>query len=335
MNTFLKDIFAQPQALHDVLAYTLGEGRPALVKTAQMIRDAPRVVLTSMGSAYFSLLPVAYTLSRLHPNVHLIETSELMRMPSFPETVYVIMSRSGESGEIAQYSRWLHEQGKPLIAITMSPDSTLAHNAMLTMHDPAPYDGFICTKAYSTMALIGLLVSSEIEQAIDDSLYENLRQAFDWMEMTNHQNLQTVQQIDWCGEDITFLSRGAGLGLAAAGALWVEEAARIRAAYSSIDAFLHGPVEQVDENFAGVWIDLQPDAQSAAQYQNVMSKGGKWITIVLEDAYNGDFMVPAFDLPNGYRILPATIPVQMIGYQSATNRGLDAGTMRYLSWVVK
>jgi fructoselysine-6-P-deglycase FrlB-like protein len=47
------------------------------------------------------------------------------------------------------------------------------------------------------------------------------------------------------------------------------------------------------------------------------------------------FTIPAFDLPEVYRILPAAMPVQMIAYQTAEALGLEAGEMRYLSWVVK
>jgi len=32
-----------------------------------------------------------------------------------------------------------------LVAITMTPESTLVKNDMLSIHDPASYDGFICT----------------------------------------------------------------------------------------------------------------------------------------------------------------------------------------------
>ena len=335
MNRFLQDIRDQPQALHHVLAHMLGAGRADLVRAAQLIQAAPRVVLTSMGSAYYSLMPMGYALARLHPNVHLIETSELMRLPFFTGTVTVIMSRSGESGEIAQYARLLRERGEALIAITMTPDSSLAHNATLMIHDPSPFDGFICTKAYSTMALVGLLIASEMEQRIDKDLTEGLARTFDWMQSASDSILEQIQQLAWLGASLTFLSRGVGLGLAMVGALWFEESARVRASFSSVDNFLHGPVEQVDEHFHGIWIDLQPDMLSAGQQQKITSKGGEWVRLVLEGAYPGDFTLPDFDLPEAFRILTAMMPVQMIAYQSAANRGLDAGNMRYVTWVVK
>jgi fructoselysine-6-P-deglycase FrlB-like protein len=335
MNTFLEDILAQPVALRLTLESMLNESQAGLEAAASLIGGASRVVLTSMGSALYSLAPMVYALSKLHPNVHLVETSEQMNMPFVPGTLYVIMSRSGESKEIADFAGVLRQRGEPLLAITMTPDSTLAKNASLMIFDPAAYDGFICTKAYTSMALIGMLVVSRLENSLDHRLVGGLGQAFDWMDMHKNAVLQQIQGIDWLGESLTFLSRRAGMGLAQCGALWLEEASRQRASYSSIDFYLHGPVEQVDEGFRGVWIDLAPDQLSRAQYQAVAGKGGSLICIGPEASGPTAIFVPDFDLPEVYRILPAAMPVQMIAYQAAAALGLVAGEMRYLSWVVK
>jgi len=335
MNTFLEDILAQPAALRLTLASMLEENEAALEQAAEMIGGASRLVLTSMGSAHYSLAPVAYALSRLHPNVHLVETGEQMSLPFVPGTLYVIMSRSGKSKEIAGFAAVLRQRGERLLAITMTPDSTLAKNANLVVYDPAPYDGFICTKAYTSMGLIGMLIVSRLENRLDQPLVDGLGKAFDWMEAHQDAMLKQMQSIAWLGKSLTFLSRRAGMSLAQSGALWLEEAARRRAAYSSIDFFLHGPVEQVDEGYHGVWIDLAPDVLSRAQYREVAGKGGALICVGPEAAGPTGFKIPAFDLPEVYRILPAALPVQMIAYQSAAALGLRAGDMRYLNWVVR
>jgi glucosamine 6-phosphate synthetase-like amidotransferase/phosphosugar isomerase protein len=335
MNAFLEDILAQPAALRLTLESMLNESQSGLAAAASLIGGASRVVLTSMGSALYSLAPMAYALSKLHPNVHLVETSEQMNMPFMPGTLYVIMSRSGESKEIADFAGTLRQRGEPLLAITMTPASTLAKNASLMIFDPAPYDGLICTKAYTSMALIGMLIVSRLENNIDARLVTRLGSTFNWMDEHKDAMLKQIQGIDWLGDSLTFLSRRAGMGLAQCGALWLEESSRLRASYSSIDFYLHGPVEQVDEGFHGVWIDLAPDELSRSQYRDVAGKGGSLICIGPEASGAAGFYIPAFDLPEVYRVLPAAMTVQMIAYQTAAAQGLAAGEMRYLSWVVK
>jgi glucosamine 6-phosphate synthetase-like amidotransferase/phosphosugar isomerase protein len=105
LNRFLQDILDQPSELKHVLNYSLNEQSGNIRKAASMIIESERVVLTSMGSAIFSLMPMQSLLARLHPNCQIIETSELLVNNPFSEkTLYIIMSRSGESGEIAEFA---------------------------------------------------------------------------------------------------------------------------------------------------------------------------------------------------------------------------------------
>jgi len=337
MNTFLQDILEQPAVLDQVLSALAGglAVRADIREAAECVGQSPRVVLTSMGSAYYSCMPVAYALSRVHPHVQLIETAELMRLPFFPGTCYVILSRSGESGEVAAFSTALRERGAPLIAITMTPNSTLARNASLVVHDPSPYDGLICTKAYTTLALAGLLMVSTLQGAVDGRLVCKLRQAFAWMEQEKDCLVERVRGLPGLGRGITFLGRGSGLGLAAAGSLWMEEGARVRASWAGIDGFMHGPIEQVDEDFVGVWIDLLPDATSERQWRDVSSRGGALIPVTLPGAYAEGIAVSAGDLPEAYRVIPAALPIQLLAHQAAENRGLVAGQMRYVGWLIR
>jgi fructoselysine-6-P-deglycase FrlB-like protein len=338
MNTFLQDILEQPAVLDQVLAAFVGEGptvRADIREAAERIAGSSRVVLSSMGSAYYSCMPMAYALSRVHPNVQLIETAELMRLPQSPGTLYVILSRSGESGEVAAFAKVLRERGESLVAVTMTPDSTLARNATLVVHDPSPYDGLICTKAYTTLALAGLLVVSSMQGTIDDALVSALRRAFAWMEQEKGALLERIRDYACLGRSLTFLARGSGLGLAAAGSLWMEEGARVRASWASIDGFMHGPIEQVDQDFLGVWIDLLPDATSARQYRDVATRGGSLVPLSLPDAYAEGIVVPVADLPEAYRVIPAALPIQMLAQQAAANRGLVAGQMRYVGWLIR
>jgi fructoselysine-6-P-deglycase FrlB-like protein len=338
MNRFLQDILEQPAELHKVLDRFTAQ-RDELDQAARLVTGAARVVLTSMGSAYYSLMPMAFALQRLHPNVQLVETSELMRQPFFPGTLYIIMSRSGESGEIAAFSQTLHERGEPLIAVTMTPDSTLARNASLLLHDPASYDGFICTKAYSSMTLVGLLVASQLEGGLNERLIRALHHTFDWMEAEKNRLLAQIEDLAWLGESLTFLSRGAGMATAASGVLWLEEASRLRGSFAGIDFYMHGPVEQVDTRYRGVWIDLLPDAVSCAHYQSCASRGGRLLVLAPEGGCASTapdaIPFPDFDLPEPYRVLPVCMPIQMIAYRSAALQGLEAGEMRYLDWIVK
>ena len=124
MNRFLSDILAQPEALQQVLAELVGPQRSRVERAVVMIAQARRVVVTSMGSALFSSMPMHHVLQDTHPNVHLAETADLLcAAPYFERSLYIITSRSGESGEVAAFARQIRAQGGKLLAITMTPDS--------------------------------------------------------------------------------------------------------------------------------------------------------------------------------------------------------------------
>ena len=335
MNQFLKDILDQPAALQTALDHTLSAGLPDLKRAAQMIQSARRVVLTSMGSALYSLIPLHHELSKAHPCVHLLETAELLdELPADDGTLYLIMSRSGESGEVAAFSEQLHKRGLPLIAVTMTPTSTLAVNAGLVLHDPASYDGLICTKAYSTLTLVGLLLAAQISRTLTAKLTAALTASFEWLEREKESFRQAAAAVDWLTGSLYFLSYGVGSALTLSGALWLEEAARVPASIMSIANFLHGPVEQVDERFRGVWIDLSPDEHSRSMFSRASSHGGRWMKLMVDDPAS-DFPLISHGLPTSFRVLAAAMPVQLFAWQTAERLGIEAGTMRYLGWVVK
>jgi fructoselysine-6-P-deglycase FrlB-like protein len=335
MNTFLADILAQPEALQSVLEYFTRTQPTALQQAADSLKTFPRLVLTSMGSAYYSLMPMHYVLARKHPCVHLMDTADLLRTQSFERTATIIMSRSGESGEISQYAEELQAQGSYTLAITMTPESSLAKHAAQVLYNPSPFDGFICTKAYTTLALTGLLLVSQWYGELTPQLVNNLAQAFAWLEENKEKLLAQVEALPWLGNSLTFLSQGAGMGLAMSGSLWAAEGARLRTDFSSVEQFRHGPVEQVDEQFYGVWIELEPNPFGRDYVKFMQQKGGTFCTISTGAAPGAQIAIPSFDLPEAYRILLAAMPVQMIAYQSGHNRGLQPGEMRYLNWVVK
>ena len=339
MNRYLQDIFDQPETLQTVLDYCLGPGRDELERAGRILSSARRVVVTSMGSAFYSSMPLHYALSRIHANVQLEETAELLvQAPFAEETVYVIMSRSGESGEIALFAEQIRQRGGKLVAVTMAPDSRLARLADCVLNTAAGFDGLICTKAFTGMVLVGLLLVSEMEGALNKGLTEGLEGHFAWMEGEKERLLEEICAVKALEQvhNVYFQSRGAGMAVARVGALLMEEAARVRAGVYSFGMFHHGPVELVDGDFAAFWIDLASDERSRELFGEAASKEGALITVSPEPgSYPGGVILPSAGLPEAYRTLSAAMVVQLAAYYVATTHGLEPGEMRYLNWLVK
>ncbi len=338
MNPYLNDVLDQPLELEKVLAHATGPGRAAIGDACEAIRSASRVVITSMGSALYSCRPMYRALSLSHSNVHLMETAELLlRAPHSAQTTYVIMSRSGESGEIARFAREIRKRSGTLIAVTMTPDSTLARCADIVVHDVAALDGLICTKAFTSMALTGLLVASGLAGELDDRLVEELRRHFARLESDKSDLLSRLRDTEALAkaEVVHFLSEGIGMTVAEMGALLMQEGAWLPSLAQSFGMFHHGAIEVVDEKFVGFWIDLVPNERSLELYEELSAKGGEVITVSPDrDAYPDGFTVSCGSLPEAYRIFHPAMVVQLAAYCAAEARGHEAGEMRYLKWLV-
>ena len=75
MNRYLQDILDQPETLQAVLDYCIGPGWEEIRSGAKILQKARRIVVTSMGSALYSCVPIHCALSRIHPNAQLVETA--------------------------------------------------------------------------------------------------------------------------------------------------------------------------------------------------------------------------------------------------------------------
>ncbi len=335
MNQFLRDILDQPAALAAVTDHLSGPGRSGLAAAAQLLRSSQRIVVSSMGSALFSAEPLAWALSRWHPGVHLVETAELLREHGHPASTHVLVSRSGESGEIAALAPLIRQRGGRLLAITMTPDSTLARHADVVLHDPASFDGLICTKAFTSLLLTGLLADAQAREALDQRMVSALHQLFTWMrDSADALSRQIASHPAMDADGLGFLAHGVGMTVARAGHLWTEEAARVRCDVQSLGMFNHGPLESVDAEFAAVVIDLATHPASRQHRRTLASKGAR--LLVIADAVDADVAVvlPGTDLPEGFLTIPAALPVQLIAYHLARMRGLEPGVFRHVGWVV-
>ena len=218
MNSILKNIYEQPAELKRVLDDLTGPKLGQLRDLARIMALSGEIVLTSMGSALYSLMPMYEVLrERGYRNVTLEETGDLIRHPERMSrgALYVLMSRSGESREVADFAVWCREHGFTTLSITMTPDSTMATNSTYMLHDISSYDDIVCIKAYSTMALTGLLLVEMMDGRPHPSeeLVASLNRAFAWMEAHKENILAQLEAVPFLGTPHGFylISRSYGI----------------------------------------------------------------------------------------------------------------------------
>lgn len=350
MNVLLQNIFEQPSELKRVLDDLRGPKLEVVRQISHFMQNADEIVLTSMGSAFYSLMPMYEAiLSQGKRNVTLIETADLIQHPERinKNALYILMSRSGESREVADFSKYLKENNCCSVAITMTPDSTMGTNCTYTLHDIASYDAIVCIKAYSSMVLCGLFCVSMIGRSEEDpALIKQLYKAFDWMQQEKENIFARIKEIPYFGKTDSFylLSRGYGINMMRSGSLWIEETAKTVSNVMSIDNFFHGPMEIIRSHaiVKPITMPILLNVKSDARSQMIWSKIHE---AVPESIYIGpegiqpiggvSLVYPEFDLSGAYATLIIALYLQMISYQCAVSKGIEPGMFYDEGWIVQ
>ncbi|MCP1110401.1 SIS domain-containing protein [Ohessyouella blattaphilus] len=349
MNVLLQNIYEQPLELKKVLQDLREEKIEEVLLISKLMSEAEEIVLTSMGSAFYSLMPMYEALrAMLNIRVSLVETADLIQHPERmkKEALYIMMSRSGESREVADFSQYLKDNQYTSVAVTMTPNSTMAKNCTYVLHDIASYDAIVCIKAYSSLALCGLfLVSLMGKERPDSALLQKLEHAFTWMETNKKAIFEEIQKIPYFAEADGYylLSRGYGINMMRSGSLWIEETAKIMSNVMSIDNFYHGPMEvirfskQVAQKTIPIFLDVLPDARSQMIWGKINESVSESIYIGAagKEAVGGVCLnYPEFELPAAYTTLIIALYLQLISYQCAVAKGIEPGTFLDEGWVV-
>jgi glucosamine 6-phosphate synthetase-like amidotransferase/phosphosugar isomerase protein len=350
MNVLLQNIFEQPSELRKVLDDLRGPKMETVRLISHMMQISNEIVLTSMGSAFYSLMPMYEALqSQDQCKVILEETANLIQHPERVKknALYVLMSRSGESREVADFSKYLKENQYCSIAITMTPDSTMGTNCTYMLHDIASYDAIVCIKAYSSMALCGLFCASMIGRKEEDPiLIKQLYQAFDWMEKEKENIYTSMKEIPYFEKTDSFymLSRGYGINMMRSGSLWIEETAKTLSNIMSVDNFYHGPMEIIRSHAivkpitTPVLLDVMSDNRSKMIWSKINEAVPESVYIGPEKAQaigGVCFVYPEFGLSGAYTTLIIALYLQLFSYQCAVSKGIEPGMFYDEGWIVQ
>lgn len=349
MNVLLKNIFEQPYELNRVLNDLCNDKLDQVRELSRKMTIAKEIVLTSMGSAFYSLMPMYEALLEAgYKNVSLVETADLIQHPQrmSKSAFYIMMSRSGESREVADFSKYLKENDYTSLAITMTPTSTMGTNCTYMLHDISSYDAIVCIKAYSSMSLCGLfLVHMMGRKDPDPEFVAKLHKAFDWLEENKekiHQEVAAIPVYDKA-HNFYLVSRGYGINMMRSLSLWTEETAKMTSNIMSIDNFYHGPMEiirfqkHLKTVTVPIMLDILPSDRSRMIWGKVCEATDLNVYFGPEggEAKGSTCLVyPEFGLPGAYVTLVIAMYFQLFSYECALQTGINPGDFEDEGWIV-
>jgi glucosamine--fructose-6-phosphate aminotransferase (isomerizing) len=333
-----ENILAQPDALQSVLDAHSSEGFSSLTRSAAVLRNSRKIILTGMGASLFACGPLRYLLAKNGASISLVESAELLHfLPAIfdAETSVVLVSRSGESIEVIKLLDILEGRGSQTVGVANVADSTLLSRTTESILLRSPADQLVAVQTYIATAvsllLLGAAYLGELESAAPE-----LRSAIDLLRTYIPECVEASQHwkdfIGW-NSPVYVLGRGPSLASVEEGVLLMHETAKSPAVGMSIAQFRHGPVEAADENMRAVLIGTQSgtasyDRQLAADLMQ-MGADVRWIG-PLDDNSGIKALAPwPAKVPALFQSIFEVTPLQLLAYRTAEARGITPGDFRW------
>ena len=267
MSEFLEEIKSQSLALRETLNYIMNEGKPQFLIVKDFIKKGGinKLIFTGMGSSYISTYLPYYILNQYGITTEIRDSGEFLfnlfpekKKDIFKNTGIIIISQSGESGEIRELLRKINSiDDTPLtIGITNDPDSYLASMTELQILMNFDKEASVTSKSYvCTLLLLYVMAKTIIgEFFTNESEHEKIDQLITEIDalMNDKASLNKIWKdlIENFGYNMSFieiLSRGSSMVTAHQAALNCKEIAKIYSEASSISTFRHGGIECLND----------------------------------------------------------------------------------------
>jgi len=364
MNEFLKEIKSQPQALTDTFNYIINEGKPQFLIIKDFIKKGgiTKLIFTGMGSSFISTYLPYYILNQYGIAVELREAGEFLfntfpktKQNCFKDTAIVIISQSGESGEIRELMREINSiplENKPLtIGITNNPDSYLAYMTELQIFMNFDQELSVTTKSYvSTLLLLYIMavtiideffMSEQQNQKVED-LIEEVRKLLNEDELIDQLWNGVLDSFGTNIEFLEILSRGSSMTTAHQAALNFKEIVKSYSEANSISTFRHGGIECLNK-FTKVII-LSSDKKNLELNTKFLKKlvdeweVDKILHITNQDFdedlknvhENPKFVTYKHNVKDPYLAsIMEIVIIQLLFYKIAERKGIDPGVFRF------
>ena len=382
MNPFLEEILSQGVALQQTLDY-LAESFNHVFRSLNKLvleKNICRFIFTGMGSSYFSSYVPFYMLKEKGFNVEMLEAGEFLLhgLPenndqAFKNTCIILISQSGESGEIVELLQKLNLFGvKPLtIGVTNMPNNYLATHSDLQLYLNAGNEETVTSKTYvCSLLLLYFLANSitspnlssvdelkereinELLKFISHVLHSDPSNQFNPSSLALEKLMLPVLDINKIfGNDYTFiqiLARGPSLSTAHQAALNFKEIVKIHSEASPISTFRHGGIESLTAQSKLIIISSSPRDHLLDNHfiRNLIEKWRFGALFYITTQKPGEIdeeirthpniIVYSHDIKNPFLApIAEIILLQLMVYDTALKRGLSPGVFRFTQKITR
>ncbi len=349
-----KEIFEQPAALENAMRGRFSEdGSTAnfggLNITAGEFRGIERFMFCACGTALHAAMVTEHMIERFaRMPVECDYASEFRyrNSPLFRNTLFFVMSQSGETIDTLAALREAKRKGYKVLAVNNVVGSTIAREADGGIYQHVgPEVGVASTKAFTSQLLIGAMLALYIGRMRDLSFGEGVRfvealksaPGLARIALEQAAHIREIAKRFAHYTDMLFLGRLSLFPIALEGALKLKEISYIHAEGYPAAEMKHGPIALISEKCPSVF--LVPSGEMLnkiiSSMQEIKARKGPIIAIVTASVeLPAGLADETIVVPEAHEaVLPIimSIPVQLLSYYIAVERGCDVDKPRNLA----
>ena len=349
-----KEIFEQPTALENGMRGRFSDdGSTALFGglnlTPQELLGVDRILFLACGTAWHACLVAEYLIERFARIPVEVEYASEFRYRNAPldkNTLVFAISQSGETIDTLAALREAKRKGYRTLAINNSVGSTIARETDGGIYQHAGTEiGVASTKAFTSQIMLCAMVALYLGRLRDLSFTDGtkivkaLKALPDQVREVLKQNekIEAIAKKYAHYEDCLFLGRQLMFPIALEGALKLKEISYIHAEGYPAAEMKHGPIALISEECPSVFLTTSGEIfkKSLANIQEVKARKGKVICVASQDCeLPEDLIDEIIRVPECHEIIQPilmSIPVQLLSYHIALQRGCDVDKPRNLA----
>lgn len=351
----LKEIFQQPQTLRDCIRGRVVEGGKRVIingvmDNKEVFRKAKRIVIVACGTSWHAGLIGKYLLQDICNIPVEVEYASEFRYSNpvlDDRDVVVAISQSGETADTLAAVKIAKDKGAFVFGICNAVGSSIARETDSGAYiHVGPEIGVASTKAFTGQVMVLTLLAlaaGELRGTItpekEEILGKGLLAIPDVVEevLKLDKKIERLSLIYTYAHNFLYLGRGYSYPVALEGALKLKEISYIHAEGYPAAEMKHGPIALIDAEMPSVIIAPKDHLYDkiVSNVQQVKARGGSIIAIVTKGdkviRNIADHVLDVPEVPEFLTPIITSVPLQLLSYYIAINKGKDVDMPRNLA----
>ncbi len=351
----LKEIFEQPDTLRDCIRGRVVEGGNRINingvnDNKEAFLNAKRIVIVACGTSWHAGLLGKYLIQDMcHIPVEVEYASEFRYSNPVltKDDVVIAISQSGETADTLAAVKIAREMGAFVFGISNAVGSSIPRETYAGCYiHVGPEIGVASTKAFTGQVMVLTILALAIAQLRGTMPKEDIAKiGKKILEIPNHvedvlklhKKVERLSLTYTYARNFLYLGRGYSYPVALEGALKLKEISYIHAEGYPAAEMKHGPIALIDKEMPSVIIAPKDHLYEkiVSNVQQVKARGGNILAIVTKGDKEirtlADHMLEVPDMPECLTPIITSIPLQLLSYYIAVNKGKNVDMPRNLA----